>query len=510
MKPAFLLIVLVAATLTCISQPVTVQWGPPVESKSARAASAAIPGTNYTVDIKREGGAEFVFGNKGFDATTHVVRKTVGGKSELKEIGPPAGSKGISVMEVIALNSQMYVLLRRDDKKAKMIRLLAQKLDDDLNLVGEPVEVASALIGGDFKFETLLPRTYHNRLLVYNYNQMGVYGSIKQITYTLLDASLAQIWRAEFKVPQGQILKSEPGRQRLGLFTTVDSIGNFTTVVQTAAGEKKSNWLWGVSASAGEPIQVHLQGNARHVEGISVNRGTNSNTILVAYLYSNGKRASDGMEGIHLTQVSANTMTVTSEKDYPFKADLVAELVGEKKAAKGELPASLMPSSVYQKADGGMVAILEHEVSSTETSTSAMGQVSMNPKTYFGSVVILGLDEAKGIEWHKVISRSMSGCGNRSITQFRHKNAIHILFNTSGKNEWGIYADKLTRDCDLAVVSISDQGTVLGELISSPPDEHVMDGNIVPDGNGNFRIQASRINAMGKSVTTSTGTLQVK
>ncbi|MHB1279208.1 MAG: hypothetical protein ACYC1Q_12530 [Bacteroidia bacterium] len=217
--------------------------------------------------------------------------------------------------------------------------------------------------------------------------------------------------------------------------------------------------------------EYEIQLKNKTILGTALRLDSSNNVILTGFYQDNLKKRS-GLSGVFYTKIKAGDAEPEVINTHEFDNKFVEELIGEKKAKKGqEISATYVLRQIIPTQDGGAVLLAEQYYVVEHCSTNPKtGQRTCTYTYHYNSIIAVGVNNQGEIVWNSLIKKTSADAAYGyylSFATFVQKDKIHIVFldNKKNYNEFGERVETKIKSVNVrkgvaAVATISMNGAV--------------------------------------------------
>lgn len=411
-----------------------------------------------------------------------------------EELVIPKKDKDVMLFEdVVYINKQLVLLTSYFDRKSKKNFYFAFPIDDKgkvgskFKLLDENTTDGKNSSNYDF---TLSKDT--TKLLLY-YNPPFDKKGEEKFHYKVFDNAFNLIWEKEVELPykdklvaiNDYIIDNDANVFMLLTISPDRKKGEKETKVEQA----KKFMVLSYKHKTGKFEQYEIKLKNKWIESIDYDYNPSLNQLVLGGFYSDDFKVGT-VNGLFYMKLDINSGDVKVSSTKPFDKEFMADMIGEKKAEKGQGLGNFVIRQFFAKKDGGAYIVAEQYFVVVHTYTNPKTGVTTTTYTYYYNDIIVANINPKGeIDWlKKITKKSADRSGyylSYAINYNKEKDNLNIIFNDNPKNIELYKKDpnklKLVGNLKKAVatwVSINSEGNIkrvplftskdLGKIILQP------------------------------------------
>ncbi|MBK7127773.1 MAG: hypothetical protein IPM74_14965 [Crocinitomicaceae bacterium] len=482
---SFLIAGMALTSLPAFSQTIEVHNG-------AQFQVTSLESVETIIDVSEQGTSFLT--RAGFIANKFRVLNLDGQLNELSKFEievPEVNGKKLKYFWSVKLGNSVYFMSRYFDRKADEYTLYASQLDPTNGQFKQHFEAVKVV---DKKFGSLsnpfaAVRSVDSTkvLFITEYPTSGSENA--RYGLKVVKDDMSTVWAKDIEFPHQD-------KDFSVLDYDVDRNGNihFTAAIRMDWDEKNDKdsrgryyiTIYSYFHETGELKQYEIGFTQEIIRSIDL--VINEKNELVGTGFYSEKKLADSYKGFFFLRINPETKEVVAKTLTPFSQELLAQLIGERKAEKGkELPAYEIRRTLPLP-NGGMAVVAEHYVYQRTESTNSSGQTTTYETWLFGNVVTMFIDADGKMQTAGVLKKKQlctAKNGNATLMQqmgigmypgvnelpyygigiLEHNGNIMILYNENPKNAERVAAGKNP-------LSVR-QKTSVTQLVTFTPDGNV-------------------------------------
>ncbi|WNJ16993.1 hypothetical protein [Pontibacter sp. G13] len=335
---------------------------------------------------------------------------------------PKFGRVTSGLIDVFYLDGELVMFLAADNPFLKTCTFYGYLLDKQGRFKDEGIPVMEFEYEGrgnfgEFGFELSPDRS---KILVWHSGKEAKKRLKWQLDMTLLGTDLSIIKQFQ------EILPLKEPKKTIGIGDTyLENGGGIYLVLEGLAnmsnGPKKNtfNLFQFEPSNEFQRKEIGIDLNDQSATSISLAGDPSGNLIGTGYFmeYTEGFLTSrGGIAGTYFVRIDKFTGEVTTKTLAHFETELIAQIIKEKKAAKGRLiPSYFYPRSLIPRSDGGMITMAEMRYISSHYDQQ---NNTWTYKAHYGPILVTSFGPDGEIEWARSIAKHQSAHIGSGTTRF--------------------------------------------------------------------------------------------
>ncbi|MDB5255728.1 MAG: hypothetical protein JWM14_423 [Chitinophagaceae bacterium] len=371
---------------------------------------------------------------------------------------------------VFNIKGNMYLFTSFWDRASQTAYIWANKIDSKGNLIMPSIELSKQNTAFDnFDFRLSQDSSY----LVFRKGQL----------FKVFDKDLSERWSKQIILPYSNAKIRELHNYSLSNKNVLHIMCRFSLLGEGNTDNKKpTEYFYNISnfnLETDQQTEYLPKIDSAFLSGLSLELDGNSNLILAGFYSLSNKQVKPMGEyeyyyssGLFFKKYDPMTDKEIIAVQYPYTADVLRQLVSDKKTDSGEeVLWGLSMENIKFRADGSIILVAQKTHTHALTSNGSISGASYQ----FEQLITASLDNKGALVWMRVIPTLHSSMRSYNLRYYSYllgvtNSSVYFIYNENPRNATivdprdYVYMDEPTK-CMTSMVKIDSSGTVTKERI---------------------------------------------